>query len=509
MALISDGRQAPTGLTTGYGRVSTDTTSGTMYAFVSQNSSESAATIKAGGQSVTVTSSPVSFDFTDLPTGPTLYNHFVQNDGSDSNVVSTSGYTCVNDRPEPSGPTFERVKKVAINNTRSNANTWDCVRYGDYVYFAGDSDGVYVWDFSNPANPTQLATVAFIADTECTDVIVIGDHLFACGRKIDFTVSNTAGWVASYDLSSPAAPVQLDTFQGPDFQVAVPNGFSNNWPQGMSTDGTWLFVACQRYGLTVIDISDPSDLTQHTEYTSTDYQADESEPGFLFEASRCTTIGGWTYLATHGDGIIGIHTSSLGTSGSPIKPTNPQPLGQYRAAGLYGAQDVNLRARNVVSETIKGRHYLFESGNIGASVDRVERGLVIRDVTDPENASTIGYAYIGCADNDLWLGAGDQPHMGLMKFGQYVYVATGQRGTAVFDVTDLFNPVYLGLQGTDMEPGTNLYQTFIFEKDGTIWACYADGVEPSGQENHYLYIDEANTAVALSSEKCSPLVSGK
>lgn len=84
-----------TGQTTASGTVSTDEGNGTLYYLASANSSESAATVKAGSsQSVTATGSQ-SVSVTGLTAGTGYYLHYVHTDAAsnDSTVASSSLFT--------------------------------------------------------------------------------------------------------------------------------------------------------------------------------------------------------------------------------------------------------------------------------------------------------------------------------------------------------------------------------------------------------------------------------
>lgn len=91
---------SPTGTETGAhtadGSVSTDEGNGTLYYYASTNSSETAATIKANGDSQAVSATGVqNVSFTALAASTTYYAHYVHDDAAanESNVVSSAGFT--------------------------------------------------------------------------------------------------------------------------------------------------------------------------------------------------------------------------------------------------------------------------------------------------------------------------------------------------------------------------------------------------------------------------------
>jgi len=85
-----------TGSTTGSGTVSTDEGNGTLYYYASTNSTETAATIKASGDSQAVSASGVqNVTFTGLTPSTAYYAHYVHDDAAtnESNVVSSTSFT--------------------------------------------------------------------------------------------------------------------------------------------------------------------------------------------------------------------------------------------------------------------------------------------------------------------------------------------------------------------------------------------------------------------------------
>ncbi len=91
--VLSSPTGTKTGSTTGSGTVSTDEGNGTLYYYASTNSTETAATIKASGESQAVTATGVqNVTFSGLSPSTSYFAHYVQDDTSsnESNVVSSS-----------------------------------------------------------------------------------------------------------------------------------------------------------------------------------------------------------------------------------------------------------------------------------------------------------------------------------------------------------------------------------------------------------------------------------
>lgn len=82
--------------TTASGTVTTDESNGTLYYYATTNASETAATIKASGDSQTVTTTGLqNVSFTGLSPSTVYYAHYVQDDSesNESNVVSSTSFT--------------------------------------------------------------------------------------------------------------------------------------------------------------------------------------------------------------------------------------------------------------------------------------------------------------------------------------------------------------------------------------------------------------------------------
>lgn len=386
---------------------------------------------------------------------------------------------------------FDRIQKLAITNVNANDAVWDYAISGTTMYVACDTGGAYVFNITDPANPVQGTTARFrdvagdVTSMPVTDVIILGTDLYLCGRSVNFTLGNSPGLIAKYDISStPLAPVWDSTYEFDDEQVSLsPNRYHNNWPQGMATDGTYIFLSCQTSGLEVID---PATMTLYSSFDVADLEAvyPNASTGVFWECSRIVYNAGWVYLANHGNGVIAIDVST------PLTPTTPQWYDAPIATGIDGAANVQLRVRNVV---IDGS-YLYACPNIANNVDRGERGLMVINISTPTAVDVDDWllTYIGNEDNDTWVVSGDQPLMGLVVNGNYAYIANGQTGTAVFDITTPTEVGYLGLHGTDTEDETNSYMTFIFSSGGLTYAYYADAFEPT--QKHNLYIDVVENA---------------
>lgn len=94
--VLSSPTGTKTGSTTASGTVSTDEGNGTLYFYATTNTTETAATIKASGDSQAVSGTgSQAVSFTGLTPATTYYAHYVQDDAAtnESNVANSTGFT--------------------------------------------------------------------------------------------------------------------------------------------------------------------------------------------------------------------------------------------------------------------------------------------------------------------------------------------------------------------------------------------------------------------------------
>lgn len=352
---------------------------------------------------------------------------------------------------------IDRQTSVDIIPATGGQYYWDLAVDGDYLYAASGSEGVVIFDITDAAAPVYETTVfsknpaganVFQA---CTDAIIVGTVLIMCARNI----SATPSYITLYDITDPTAPVWTGSYESA----------SGDWYQGLDTDGTYVYVAGQLAGLIVFDISGAAP-TVHGSLTTGNW-----------ETSRLAVHGGYVYCANHG---YGVRIVDIATPASPGAVTDREI-----ATPVYNS--VQLRARNVVADG----NYLYMSPNTSTTTSHPERGLCVLDITDPTtvpaNGSTWIVTPIDAADVDTWNEWGDKPILGLMKLDNYVYLANGQRGTALYYVADPTTPIYKGLYGTDTPAETNLYKVEAFKKDNYTYMYYGDGAE--NDQKHTLFVD--------------------
>lgn len=484
-------------------------------------------------------------------------------------------------------PTFSRRKVLALTNATANASVWDFDISGDYMYIAADTDGFYIINITDPANPTfhsrvnipqptttgnhtgagptdavlvdsglaaanrlwdespnqqwapagEASTAQNLTDATSgpitanttstvtatgvtwdngdayqldnprsfylpiTDVLVIGSMLFLCGRNVGQTNPSlpAVGILAAFSIATPQTPVWQSSYR-PDSMDPIPEVgdpgsefYGNEWYQGMRALGAdHIALASQLNGCIIIDKSTPTAMTQAAVYGRAEMTTNYPDPpntGLIWETSQVEIIeypGGdiWAFFAQHINGIFALNVTTA------TSPTNGQWYDSPVVMDPVLGSNVILQARNVAHKSANGKEYLISCHNVSNNYDSTLRGIVVRDVTDPTTATPNSYLLtsMSASDVDTWNDQGDQPDMGVVVYGDIAVVANGQRGSGIFDISDPENAIYLGLQGTDLLPGTNLYKTFLFDKDGATYAYYGDAKETP--QLHNLYADQ-------------------
>ena len=115
--------------------------------------------------------------------------------------------------------------------------------YGNYL-FIGSTTGMFIYDNTNPDNPTKLSAFAHV--TSCDPVVAQGDYAYVTLRAGSFC----GGGVNRLDI--------LDITDLTDPQMV--ESYAMQGPFGLGIDGSFLFVCDGVAGLKVYDVSDPMNI---------------------------------------------------------------------------------------------------------------------------------------------------------------------------------------------------------------------------------------------------------
>lgn len=175
---------------------------------------------------------------------------------------------------------------------------------GDYLYAALYTDGIAIFDISDPLAPTEIGFSSSGYEWEyALDVAVAGNYAYVADWE--------GGILRIVDVSDPTTPVTVDTmrFVGSTTGVAVA--------------GDYAYVETWLDGLHVLDISDP---TNAVEVASLEWLIEE---GVVFR--------GIELFGDHAVVDVGTTLQVLNIS-DPLQPTE---VGYYRCEG--GISDVSIR----------------------------------------------------------------------------------------------------------------------------------------------------------------------
>ena len=264
------------------------------------------------------------------------------------------------------------------------------------------------------------------------DIELIGSYEYLSLRSVAvdgdyaFLATHLYGSMLVLDISDPANPYLLYEYQ--------PSHGGNK----IYIQDNFLYAACGRQGMDIINISDPLDilLEGHWSNSLTDVFAS----------------GTTAYVATWGDGLYILDIS---------QPDDPYILGHhprvdyfemwsisvsgdYACVGGTGgmkifdvrdpADPLHISDLNALT-CVRG---LIVRDNLAYLADDVS-GLRIVDITDPMAPSIISN-----------LPTGDRA-LGLFLEGNLAYVADGFAGLSVINISDPFNPLLLASYDTENE----------------------------------------------------------
>jgi hypothetical protein len=344
------------------------------------------------------------------------------------------------------------VAQVSLNSAR------DVVVQGSYAYLGLHTGYVHVINISNPLSPTKVASVDLVGDN--VDLAIAGGRLYSAQWRSGLSIANVStptdpqriGGIGSADnavgvavanagadpvvyvsndLSGVRAisaadaenPTSLGTFKPSSNQLP------NFWKMALS--GNRAYVADLYTGLRVLNVSNPSGITQYSALALAAHTYD------------VVLQGSYAYLASGGKLVV----ASLS---NPISPTVAGSVDlTYGAWGLAVAGSYAYVANaqgglriisisNPAAPTVVGTlgglgnaTHVAVQGNY-AYVTRMEGGLAVVNVANPQAPFVAG-------NHPLY---GDSMHVTVRD--QRAYVADGRNGVVVLDITTPSQLVQVG-----------------------------------------------------------------
>ena len=115
--------------------------------------------------------------------------------------------------------------------------------YGNYL-FIGSTTGMFIYDNTNPENPTQLSAFAHV--TSCDPVVAQGDYAYVTLRAGSFC-GGGVNRLDILDITDLTNPLMVESY-------------AMQGPFGLGIDGSTLFVCDGVAGLKVYDVTDPMNI---------------------------------------------------------------------------------------------------------------------------------------------------------------------------------------------------------------------------------------------------------
>ncbi len=387
-----------------------------------------------------------------------LSYHGAVGDGPYLTIAAGSEGVIVLDVSLPSAPVFKDS-----HSTIGFANdvTTDIVGSLDYLYVASGSGGVEMYRllFGYAITPRMttdtpsfaqsievVGDVAYVADwssglqiinlnADRNDPAIVGVFNTG-GLAVDVRVSGGTAYVADeeggvqvIDVRVPASPVGLG-------KIGVPSD-----ALGLDIVGQDLFVAANEFGVLAMDMGELDGLV-----SSSLLDLFAWGDGNIYFPEHTVVVGDIAYVSRNG-----LHLFDV-SSGSPIL-INTFGLGTD-TGGVYVSG---------------GTAYLADGA-----------GFQIIDVRNPMNLVVNGSHGTPGTAHDVWVD-------GNVGDGIFAYVANGETGLHIFDVTDSSSPHFVGQ--TSIAPGTNVKRVevadtafgkvaYIIDGNDLVIVSVADQTQP-------------------------------
>lgn len=343
--------------------------------------------------------------------------------------VSTPGTPTVLAGPDNE---YNGFKSVSVEGTA-------CFLAANYDNGATWSDGLYVYDITDPISPVDTKT--FVHEPPGMD-----DLQVASGTAF---VMNQGGFRA-YDVSTPTAPALV----GEHRQV--------NGTEGFDYDGDLLYIGSQSYGLGVqiVDVSEPGTPTPVGAIPVEEYFAAIDASGTVAYMALSTSWPTYTHEFWTVDVTDPAATSVL-DSVETTQPINDidsengyayagQSNGVVQIFDIADPANISMRgsAMTTPTDNVQVSDVVVSDGYVYAAYADWggTSGVAIIDASDPD-APTLLTRYEA---NAAW---GAQQIGGLFLDGTTLWVTAHNIGLIALDVSDPANPVELSRSATSINRG--------------------------------------------------------
>lgn len=279
---------------------------------------------------------------------------------------------------------------------------------GEYLYVAVRDDGVLIFDVSDPIAPLPLGALP-VPDSK--KVTVAGDLLY---------VNTSSEGVYIYDLIDPGAPSFVT-------QVTVASQ-GETW--GANAQGDYAYVVGP-YGMWVLDVSDVTNISVIGTYS--------------WWAWDIVIDGDLAYLSSTGVDVLDLtdpahpemvtYLPEPGLGLSWIKSVSVKGGIVFAAADDAGLMIADVRVAKAPPRTtvlgFPAAAAKLRSWNSHLLVADQTEGLLVVDVADPESPNLVGTL------------ASENAHA-VLGDGDLAYLADGEGGLKIIDLTDVSAPLEIG-----------------------------------------------------------------
>jgi len=355
-------------------------------------------------------------------------------------------------QPLPASSDTFQMEKVS---DALDGRCYDVQVDGSLVYMASQHGGLRIIDVSNPTSPQVLG--------ECDD----GGHASQVALK-DFVafIGQYYQGVEAIDVSDSQAPNK--------FKIYNPGVDSNT--RGLCVNGNYLYVGSYKYGLDVLDISNPSSA------------------GFLSKV-------GYYY---NNSGIRDIHIEDthafLSTSTRRVEildlttPTNPSFIGQYYSS-IGNIRGVAVSGSNmyVLADDIQSNQNYMEVINISDPTSPIKMGEI--QVSESYGIEVQGsYAYIASINGLRIINISNSTNPESVGYyqgyinavalqGSKAYLADEYEGLVVVEISTPGSPVKVGSLDISYAPVNDgfVYGDYFFavcDEEGLVIADVSKPHEP-------------------------------
>ncbi|MFA6392426.1 MAG: DUF2341 domain-containing protein, partial [Patescibacteria group bacterium] len=319
------------------------------------------------------------------------------------------------DVSDPSAPSF-----VSWYNTSGTA--YQVVIDGDYAYVI-DATTLQIINISNKTLLTL--TGSYNCPDGAYGLDKIGNYVYLTSNGVNPTFS-------AVNVTNPASPSLAGSYNGSEYG-------NQAYDVKVKTVGasTYAFLASNNYGLVVLNITNLGSISYVTRLGSTEQTSH----------MRLSLSGNYAYIANEKGGLEIVDISNPAAINRQQKTDMPDYVMDVMVDGNYaytatrssGLQKVDITRPASISSTptVDYGREVYVSGNYAYVTEETNSSLSIFDVTDKT-------APVFLSNKDL----GGTYCNDVKVSGNYAYVSCYDAGLYIIDVSDPANPVYQGVYNT-------------------------------------------------------------